>query len=118
MLVRPSLRRVLFLYWLPVLVVVAAVSIVSSLSAEVLDEATESVKWPITNGTWFHIGEFGVLSLLSYRLAHFYLRWPYQYLTLLVLLLAAGYGLLRLKPRGGPSGEEIVDRKVEATAEV
>ena len=94
MLVKPSLRRVFFLYWLPVLVVVAAVSIVSSLSAEVLDEATESVKWLITNGMWFHIGGFAVLSLLSYRLAPFYLRWPYQYLTLLVLLLAVGYGLL------------------------
>lgn len=94
MLVRPSFCRVFFLYWLPVLVVVAAVSIVSSLSSEVLDEATESVRWPVTNGTWFHIGEFAVLSLLSYRLAHFYLRWPYQYLTLLVLLLAVGYGLL------------------------
>ncbi|MCH8087626.1 MAG: VanZ family protein [Chloroflexi bacterium] len=94
MLIRPSFLRGFFLYWLPVLVVVAAVSIVSSLSSEVLDEATESVRWPITNGTWFHIGEFAVLSLLSYRLAHFYLRWPYQYLTLLVLLLAVGYGLL------------------------
>ena len=93
-LARPSLRRVFLLYWLPVLVVVAAVSIVSSLSSEVLDEATESVKSPIINGTWFHIGEFAVLSLLNYRLAHFYLRWPYQYLALLVLLLAVGYGLL------------------------
>ncbi len=94
MLVRPSFRRVLFLYWFPVLALAAAVSIVSSLSSEVLDGAAESVGWSLIDGTWFHIGEFAVLSLLSYRLAHFYLRWPYHYLTPVVLLLAAGYGIL------------------------
>jgi len=92
--VRPSFRRALCLYWLPVLALVAAVSIVSSLSSGTLDEAAESVGGPLIDGTWFHVGEFAVLSLLSYRLAQFYLRWPYYYLTPLVLLLAAGYGIL------------------------
>ncbi|MEE9199093.1 MAG: VanZ family protein [Dehalococcoidia bacterium] len=89
---RPTLRRGLFLYWLPALVFAAAISIGSSFSSYTVEDTFDTLRLTTPDQVVFHGGEFAIFALLSYRLLSFHLKWPFRYLAPAVLLLAAGYG--------------------------
>ena len=94
---RLSVALTIILYWLPVAVIAAGISIGSSLSGsrvdDVLEDTVDAVGGGSLNLLFFHVVEFAALSLVLYRLLWRYLRWAFPYLAIAVTLLAGAYGV-------------------------
>lgn len=93
---RSTTIRSVAIYWLPVALVAAGISIGSSLSGSRVDDVVDNtlkVVWSTSpNLLLFHLIEFAALTLLLYRLLSHHLRWTFSHLSIAILLLAGGYG--------------------------
>ena len=108
----PDGRIQLLLYWAPLLAWMAAIFVLSSLSAGDIERSTPEGVPLASKAAFAHAVEFGVLALLVYRLLRYYRVTATPHLWSAVLLLTIGYALTdelhqSFVPGRVPSWEDI-----------
>ena len=72
----------------------AGISLASSLTASTVSDYTSRFGAGRVIPSAFHTAEFAIFALFTYRLLSLRVHWPFHFLALLTLGLAAGYGAI------------------------